>query len=71
MLTGFSPRKQALSVYILAGFDRFEPLMQKLGKYKTGKSCLYIKQLADVDEAVLEQLINASVQYMRDNYETW
>ena len=71
MLTGFSPRKQALSVYILAGFDRFEPLMQKLGKYKTGKSCLYINQLADVDEAVLEQLINASVQYMRDNYETW
>ena len=71
MLTGYSPRKQALAVYILAGFTRFEPLMKKLGKYKTGKSCLYIKRLADVDETVLEQLISASVKHMRDNYETW
>ena len=71
MLTGYSPRKQALTVYILAGFERFEPLMKKLGKYKTGKSCLYIKRLTDVDETVLEQLINESVKYMRDNYETW
>jgi hypothetical protein len=58
-------------VYILAGFDRFDPLMKKLGKYKTGKSCLYIKRLSDVDEKVLEQLIDASVKHMRDNYETW
>jgi hypothetical protein len=71
MVTGYSPRKQALTVYILAGFERFEPLMKKLGKYKTGKSCLYIKRLADVDEAVLERLIGESVQYMRDNYPTW
>jgi hypothetical protein len=71
MLTGFSPRKQALSVYILAGFKRFERLMKQLGKYKTGKSCLYIKTLADIDEAVLEQLINESVEYMRANYKTW
>ena len=71
MLTGYSPRKQALTVYILAGFDRFDPLMKKLGKYKTGKSCLYIKRLSDVDEKVLEQLIDASVKHMRDNYETW
>lgn len=71
MLTGYSPRKQALTVYILAGFDRFDPLMKKLGKYKTGKSCLYIKTLSDVDEKVLEQLIDASVKHMRDNYETW
>ncbi|MCH5374516.1 MAG: DUF1801 domain-containing protein [Planctomycetes bacterium] len=70
MLTGYSPRKQALAVYILAGFDRFGPLMKKLGSYKTGKSCLYIKRLSDVDTDVLEQLINASVKYMRDNYET-
>ena len=44
--------------------------MSKLGKYKTGKSCLYIKRLADVDEAVLEQLIQESVAYMRAHYET-
>ena len=71
MLTGYSPRKQALTVYILAGFERFEPLMKKLGNFKTGKSCLYIKRLSDVDESVLEQLIEASVKYMRDNYDTW
>jgi len=71
MITGFSPRKQALTVYILAGFRRFDTLMGKLGKYKTGKSCLYIKRLSDVDEKVLEQLIDRSVKYMRKNYETW
>ena len=71
MITGFSPRKQALTVYILAGFRRFDTLMGKLGKYKTGKSCLYIKRLSDVDEKVLEQLIDRSVKYMRKNYKTW
>lgn len=71
MMTGFSPRKQALTVYILPGFGRFDSLMKKLGKYKTGKSCLYIKRLSDVDEQVLERLIDESVRYMRENYETW
>ena len=70
MITGFSPRKQALTVYIMPGFRRFEGLMSKLGKYKTGKSCLYIKRLDDVDETVLEQLIDESVRYMRAHYET-
>lgn len=70
MLTGFSPRKQALTVYIIAGFTHFGPLMKRLGKYKTGKSCLYIKRLADVDENILERLISGSVKYMRKNYET-
>lgn len=71
MITGFSPRKQALTVYIMAGFRRFDTLMGKLGKYKTGKSCLYIKRLSDVDEKVLEKLIDRSVKYMRKNYKTW
>ena len=70
MIAGFSPRRQALTVYILAGFGRFDTLMGKLGKYKTGKSCLYIKQLDDVDETVLEQLIRESVEYMRAHYQT-
>lgn len=70
MITGFSPRKQALTVYIMPGFARFGKLMAKLGKYKTGKSCLYVKRLADVDENVLEQLIRESVDYMRAHYET-
>ncbi len=69
-LTGFSPRKQALTIYIMSGFSKFNPLMQKLGKYKTGKSCLYIKRLSDVDEKVLERLIVGAVEYMRKNYET-
>ena len=70
MITGFSPRKQALTVYIMPGFSRFSKLMSKLGKYRTGKSCLYIKRLADVDEAVLDRLIRESVAHMRANYET-
>ena len=70
MITGFSPRKQALTLYVIPGFKHFEPLMDKLGKYKTGKSCLYIKRLADVDEKVLRQLIEGSVKHMRKNYKT-
>ena len=70
MLTGFSPRKQALTVYIMPGFTPFDMLMRKLGKYKTGKSCLYIRRLTDVDEDVLERLIDGSVEYMRKKYET-
>lgn len=70
MLTGFSPRKQALTVYIMPGFSHFSALMSKLGNYKTGKSCLYIKRLSDVDEGVLQRLITESVKYMRQKYET-
>ncbi|MEO1204207.1 MAG: DUF1801 domain-containing protein [Pseudomonadota bacterium] len=70
MLTGFSPRKQALSVYIMCGFEPFRGLMAKLGKYKTGKSCLYIKRLEDVDNDVLETLIERSVERMRKTYDT-
>lgn len=67
-VTGFSPRAQNLTVYIMPGFERFPRLMQKLGKYKTGKSCLYIKKLEDVDIAILEELIKKSVQYMEKKY---
>jgi hypothetical protein len=71
LMTGFSPRKQALTIYVIPGFSHFENLMNKLGKYKTGKSCLYIKRLSDIDEKILEQLINRSVKHMRKHYETW
>lgn len=70
MVTGFSPRKQALTVYIMPGFSSFKKLMEKLGKYRTGKSCLYIKHLSDIDEKVLEKLIDESVRHMRKRYET-
>ena len=68
-LVGFSPRKQNLSVYIMPGFSAYDSLMKKLGKYKTGKSCLYINKLEDVDESVLEKLIVESVKSMRERYD--
>lgn len=67
-VTGFSPRKANLTLYIMAGFDRYQALLERLGKFKTGKSCLYLKTLADVDEAVLTELIAASVEHMRRTY---
>lgn len=67
-LTGFSPRKQALSIYIISGFDIAPELMEKLGKHKTGKSCLYVKSLDDVDREVLAQLIETSVAHMHRKY---
>ena len=67
-LTGFSPRKQQISLYIMSGFERDNELLDNLGKYKTGKSCLYINSLADVDESALRTLIEESVAYMRQKY---
>ena len=69
-LTGFSPRKQATTVYIMPGFSGYDGLMKKLGKYKTGRSCLYIKKLDDIDSSVLQQLITRSVADMRKQYPT-
>ncbi|MEZ4415594.1 MAG: DUF1801 domain-containing protein [Gemmatimonadota bacterium] len=66
--TGFSPRKQALTLYIMPGFDRFPHLMKHLGTYTTGKSCLYVKRLDDVDQGVLEDLIRESVEYLEAKY---
>lgn len=65
---GFSPRAQALTLYIMGGFPRYEALMAKLGKYSTGTSCLYIKRLSDVDLKVLEELIRASWKDMAKRY---
>ena len=67
-LTGFAPRKQALTIYIVSGFSINPKLMEKLGKYKTGKSCLYVKKLDDVDRSALSQLVKESVAYMRKKY---
>jgi len=65
---GFSPRAKELVLYLAVGFPRHQALMGRLGKYKTGKSCLYIKWLSDVDEAVLEELCVESLAYMREKY---
>lgn len=65
-LTGFSPRKQNLTLYIMSGFDEYDELLDKLGKHSTGKSCLYIKRLEDVDQDVLRDLVSKSVEHMKE-----
>lgn len=67
-VTGFSPRKTALTIYIMPGLDRYQDLLDRLGPYKTGKSCLYLKGLDAIDRSVLEEIIRDSVEVMK---ETW
>jgi hypothetical protein len=64
-LTGFSPRKQSLTLYIMAGFSEYDALMKALGKHKTGKSCLYVNRLEDIHAPTLKKLIQQSVAHMR------
>ncbi|QNA85684.1 DUF1801 domain-containing protein [Sphingomonas sp. So64.6b] len=65
---GFSPRKASLVLYIAGGFPRHDALMAQLGNFTTGKSCLYVKKLSDVDMGALEALIVESLDYMRMTY---
>ena len=72
-LIGFSPRKQSISVYLMGGFDIMEKsgggnLLQDLGKHKTGKGCLYINRLDDVDLDILKEMMEVSVNYVREKY---
>jgi Domain of unknown function (DU1801) len=64
-LTGFSPRKQNLTLYLNHGFDVHKDLLKKLGKYKTGMGCLYVNKLDDVDKKVLKELVTESVKRMK------
>ena len=66
MLTGFSPRKQNLTLYIMSGFDQYGELLSKLGKHTTGKGCLYIKKLEHIDLDVLRELVKHSVEHMAE-----
>jgi len=65
-VVGFSPRKQALSLYLMAGFTKHPEIMARLGKYKTGKSCLYVKSLKDINEEALRSLIKSSVDHFKN-----
>jgi hypothetical protein len=67
-ITGFSPRKTALAIYIMPGFDDYAEQLQRLGPHKTGKSCLYVKNLDAIDRDVLEEIIRDSVSAMRERY---
>ncbi len=68
MLCGFSPRKGKMSLYIMNGFTKYGEYLQNLGKHKTGKSCLYLKKLADADEAVLYQMLKDSCDYLKNKH---
>ena len=70
MITGFSPRKANLVVYVLPGYDDITDDLAELGKHKIGKSCLYINKLADVDLAVLERIVTEGVARMRRDDDT-
>jgi hypothetical protein len=68
LATGFAPRKQAMTIYVMLGFENYADLMDRLGKYKTGKSCLYVRKLEDIDLGVLEELIDRSFRDLRKKY---
>lgn len=68
LATGFSPRAQNLSIYILPGYGDHGDLLKKLGPHKLGKSCLYIKKLEDIDLNVLEQLVKAGLADLKKRY---
>ena len=65
-IIGFSPRKNDLTLYLMQGFEQHEELLARLGKHKTSKACLYIKKLEQVDQDVLKELIDWSVEAMAD-----
>jgi len=68
MLTGFAPRKANMVVYVMPGFDGYRPALARLGKHRTGKSCLYLGRLSGVDMGVLEEIVTDSVRTMRQKY---
>ncbi len=65
-VVGFSPRKQSLTLYIMTGFEEYDALLADLGKFRTGRACLYINKLEDVSEPVFRELIRRSVEHMRE-----
>jgi hypothetical protein len=68
MLTGFSPRKQSLTIYLMSGYAEMDQLLNKLGKHKHSVSCLYIKRLSDIDMDVLEEMIRTSIDIIKEKY---
>ncbi len=62
LATGFSPRAREFSIYIMPGYADFSDILDRLGRHRTGKSCLYVKRLAEIDEGVLKELILAGLK---------
>lgn len=67
-LLGFSPRKAAISLYVFTGSEEHLPLLDKLGKFKMGKACIYIKRLSDIDTAALTRLMKETIGFLRSTY---
>lgn len=67
-LVGFSPRKAAISLYVLTGTDDQESLLENLGKFKMGKGCLYVKKLSDIDLNLLKQVILSTINLLKERY---
>lgn len=70
-ITGFSPRKAASTIYIMPGYQELSAMLNRLGKHKIGKSCLYINKLSDIDLGVLEEIVCFGIQTMEEKYQTW
>jgi len=70
-LTGFSPRKSALTIYIMPGYRDMADKLARLGKHKTGKSCLYLTKLSNADMDVLAEIVADGLAYMRAHYTTF
>lgn len=68
LATGFAPRKANLSIHIMPGYQDYSAILDRLGKHKIGKSCLYLNKLADVDESVLEELIRTGLDDLGEKY---
>lgn len=67
-LLGFSPRKSAISLYVFSGADEHQYLLENLGKFKLGKSCIYINKLADIDVEELKTLMKETIQFLKTTY---
>ena len=70
MMTGFANRKTALTMYILPGYEDYSEPLSRIGKFKKGKSCLYVKRLSDIDLNVLEEIVVDSLKVLEARYET-
>jgi len=73
LMTGFSPRKAGLVFYIMPGYESagMQEKLARLGKHKTGKGCLYVNKLSDIDMDVLGEIVGAGIDFLRKNYETF
>lgn len=68
-MLGFSPRKAAISLYVFTGLDEHLPQLEKLGKFKMGKACIYVKKLSDIDTAVLKNVMKSTLDFLENTYE--